>query len=78
MEGYIAAKNFRKLWVSLRHLWTSFWKKMSCGFENFKNAQNLDPHKAEIGTEISTPIFSKYFLRCFLASESLLDDFNRF
>ena len=78
MEGYIPPKKFRKIYVILRHLWTHLWKKFSCGFENFKNALNLDARKIAICAEISTSIFSKYFFRSFLAWWSLLGAFHRF
>ena len=61
------AKNLMTMDIVLGHLWTILCKKLSCGFENFKNAQNLEGAKPKMGAEISAPIFSKYCFGSFLA-----------
>ena len=64
MQGNIPAKNLMTMDIVL-HLWTILCKKLSCGFENFKNAPNFQGAKPKMSAEISAPIFSKIFLGLF-------------
>ena len=65
IQGNIPAKNFVTMDIVLGHLWTILCKNLGCGFENFKNAQNLEGPTLKMGAEISEPIFSKIFLGLF-------------
>ena len=48
--------------IVLGHLRTILCKKLSCGFENFKNAPNFEGAKPKMCAEISAPIKKKFDL----------------
>ena len=72
IQGFITPQNVMTMGVVFGQLWTCFWKKLSCGFENFKNGQNFDGSTATWLQKFLQLNFSKTFFRYSLAPKNLL------